>query len=186
MSRLAVSIHGTGHIGLPQGAVWAQHGIDVVCYDTNESLIRELSRGTIRIKETGLDEIVKSSVEAGLLRFSSNLVDTVQNRRIHVLTVPTPRSEDGTADTQYVERAALGIAACASGSKDQGLRLYVIKSTVPVGTAQRVRSLLEEKGYGNFIVVSCPEFMPEGRATSPNPAASLWELITQALLPTGH
>lgn len=160
--RLAVI--GTGYVGLVTGACFSEMGHDVVCVDIDEAKIKSLQDGQIPIYEPGLEEMVQANVEQGRLSFTTDLADAVSKSLFLFIAVGTPPKEDGTADLKYV----LGVARSIGQNMD-GYRIVVTKSTVPVGTAAKVRqAILDEltaRGVSYEVdVVSNPEFLREGSA----------------------
>jgi UDPglucose 6-dehydrogenase len=161
---LKVSIIGTGYVGLVTGACLADMGNDVLCLDVDEKKIARLNRGEIPIYEPGLEAIVKSNSAAGRLRFTTDAEKSARFGRIQMIAVGTPPGEDGSADLQYVLAAARTI-----GTHMDGDRVIVDKSTVPVGTADKVRAavteVLSKRGVSHkFSMVANPEFLKEGAA----------------------
>ncbi len=161
---MKITIIGTGYVGLVTGACMAEVGNDVLCLDLDEAKIRTLNGGGMPIHEPGLLEVVKRNRDAGRLRFTTDVKDAVGFGIVQCIAVGTPPDEDGSADLQHVLAAARSI-----GRHMSGYRLVVDKSTVPVGTADKVRSaiLTELKQRGAdipFAVVSNPEFLKEGAA----------------------
>ncbi|MEJ6006662.1 UDP-glucose/GDP-mannose dehydrogenase family protein [Paucibacter sp. AS339] len=161
---MKVTAIGTGYVGLVTGACLAEMGNHVVCLDVNEEKIRVLNAGEIPIHEPGLLEIVRRNVAAGRLQFTTDVDLAVHHGSIMFIGVGTPPDEDGSADLQYVLAAARSI-----GSRMTDYKVIVDKSTVPVGTADRVREAVAEelaKRGSNlaFAVVSNPEFLKEGAA----------------------
>jgi len=163
---MKITTIGTGYVGLVTGACLAEMGNHVVCLDTNPEKIRILQAGEIPIHEPGLLEVVQRNVAAGRLQFTTDVDAAVDHGTILFIAVGTPPDEDGSADLQYVKAAARSIGARMSDYK-----LVVDKSTVPVGTADTVRAVIAEelqrRGVAiEFSVVSNPEFLKEGAATS--------------------
>ncbi len=161
---MKLTVVGTGYVGLVTGACLADVGNHVLCIDIDPRKIATLQSGGIPIFEPGLKEIVANNVAAGRLRFSTDVVEGVAYGDIQMIAVGTPPGEDGSADLQYVVAAARNIGRHMTGSK-----IVVDKSTVPVGTADRVRTAIAEelKARGadiKFSVVSNPEFLKEGAA----------------------
>jgi UDPglucose 6-dehydrogenase len=159
-----VTVIGTGYVGLVTGACLADAGNHVFCLDLDERKIKTLNEGGIPIFEPGLEPIVRRNRDAGRLRFSTDVPASVAHAEIQVIAVGTPPSEDGSADMQHVVAAARAV-----GRHMDGYKVVVTKSTVPVGTADRVKhAIIEEhkkRGRGNdFTVVSNPEFLKEGAA----------------------
>ena len=161
---MKVTVVGTGYVGLVTGACLAEMGNHVVCVDVDERKIRLLKEGGIPIHEPGLKEIVHRNVAAGRLQFTTDIAASVAHGTIQFIGVGTPPDEDGSADLQYVVAAATNI-----GRHMTDYKVIVDKSTVPVGTADRVRdavtAALAARGLSmDFSVVSNPEFLKEGAA----------------------
>jgi len=159
-----VTVVGTGYVGLVTGACLADAGNSVFCLDVDERKIKLLKQGKIPIFEPGLEAIVQRNEEAGRLSFSTDVAASVAHGELQILAVGTPPGEDGSADLQYVVAAARSI-----GRHMQGYKVVATKSTVPVGTADKVRSAIQEelqkrKIKPDFSVVSNPEFLKEGAA----------------------
>jgi UDPglucose 6-dehydrogenase len=161
---MKITIIGTGYVGLVTGACLAELGNDVFCLDVDVNKIALLNNGGIPIHEPGLEEVVARNRAAGRLQFSTDVAASVAHGQLQFIAVGTPPDEDGSADLQYVLAAARNI-----GRHMTGFKVIVDKSTVPVGTADRVRAALAEavaaSGSGaTFSVVSNPEFLKEGAA----------------------
>ena len=161
---MKVTMVGTGYVGLVTGACLAEVGNDVLCLDVDKAKIDTLERGGIPIFEPGLLEMVTRNRAAGRLRFTTDVADAVAFGTVQFIAVGTPPDEDGGADLQYVVAAARGI-----GRHMGEYKVIVDKSTVPVGTADRVRSAIVEELRARqsaipFSVVSNPEFLKEGAA----------------------
>jgi len=161
---MKVSVIGTGYVGLVSGTCLAEVGNDVLCLDLDHKKIDILRQGGIPIYEPGLEDMVKRNVAAGRLRFTTDIEESVAHGTIQFIAVGTPPDEDGSADLQYVVAAARNI-----GKHMQDYKVIVDKSTVPVGTADRVRAALLEELAGrgakiDFSMVSNPEFLKEGAA----------------------
>jgi UDPglucose 6-dehydrogenase len=161
---MKVSIFGTGYVGLVTGACLADMGHDVICVDVDQSKVAKLNQGVIPIYEPGLETIVKHNFEAGNLRFTTNAEDAIAHAKLQFIAVGTPPDEDGSADLQYVLKVAETIATHMTSEK-----IVIDKSTVPVGTGDKVRakidSVLAGRGVSiDFDVVSNPEFLKEGAA----------------------
>jgi len=155
---------GTGYVGLVTGACFAEVGNDVMCLDLDERKIAVLNEGGVPIYEPGLQDMVKRNREAGRLHFTTDVAKAVEFGEIQFIAVGTPPDEDGSADLRHVVAAARNI-----GRNMTGYRLVVDKSTVPVGTADKVREAISEElsKRGSdvpFSVVSNPEFLKEGAA----------------------
>ena len=162
-----VTIVGTGYVGLVTGACIAELGNNVVCLDVDPHKIEVLNGGGIPIHEPGLQEVIDRGVEAGRLSFSTDIAAGVAFGQVLFIAVGTPPDEDGSADLQHVLAAARSI-----GRHMDGFKVVVNKSTVPVGTADKVASAiakeLSERGRSDleFSVVSNPEFLKEGAAVA--------------------
>lgn len=161
---MKVTVVGTGYVGLVTGTCLAEMGNSVMCLDVDPRKIEILKSGGIPIYEPGLEAMVKRNVEAGRLHFTTNIEDSVEFGTIQFIAVGTPPDEDGSADLQYVVAAARNI-----GKHMKSYKLVVDKSTVPVGTADKVReALTDELGKRGvsipFSVASNPEFLKEGAA----------------------
>lgn len=159
-----IAIVGTGYVGLVSGTCFAEVGFDVTCIDIDKRKIDELTRGIIPIYEPRLDEMVRKNVEAGRLHFSTSLPDVIDNVEVVFSAVGTPPDEDGSADLKYV----LAVAK-TFGENIKKYTILVTKSTVPVGTAAKVketvRTELQRRGVDiPFDVASNPEFLKEGAA----------------------
>ena len=154
-----VTVIGTGYVGLVSGACLADAGNRVFCLDLDEKKIARLNAGEIPIFEPGLEAIVKKNEAAGRLIFSTDVAASVAHAELQIIAVGTPPGEDGSADMQYVLSAARAI-----GKHMKGWKVVATKSTVPVGTADRIREVLEKETSIPFAVVSNPEFLKEGAA----------------------
>jgi UDPglucose 6-dehydrogenase len=159
-----VTIIGTGYVGLVTGACLADAGNAVFCFDVDEGKIERLNAGEIPIFEPGLEPIVKKNRQAGRLRFSTDVAESVAHAELQIIAVGTPPGEDGSADLQHVLAAARAI-----GRHMDGHKVIVTKSTVPVGTADKIGTAVAEETQkrgmkGEFAVVSNPEFLKEGAA----------------------
>ncbi len=163
---MKITVIGSGYVGLVSGACFADLGNDVVCLDIDEKKIALLRGGSIPIYEPGLQQLVKHNVAAGRLRFTTDVAESVTHGAVQFIAVGTPSDQDGSADMRYVIAAARNI-----GRNMTDYRVIVNKSTVPVGTADRVRAAIaEELGIRGldlpFSVVSNPEFLKEGAAVA--------------------
>ena len=155
---------GTGYVGLVTGACFAEVGNDVLCLDVDRRKIEILNEGGVPIHEPGLAEMIRRNVEAGRLAFTTDVDHAVAHGELQFIAVGTPPDEDGSADMQYVLQAARNI-----GRRMSGWKVVVDKSTVPVGTADRVRATIAEELAARgaaipFAVASNPEFLKEGAA----------------------
>ena len=163
---MKIAVFGTGYVGLVQGAVLAEAGHQVVCVDIDENKLERLRKGEIPIFEPGLEPIVKSNHAEGRLSFTSDAGETIINSDIQFIAVGTPPDEDGSADLKHVLAVAKTIATHMTG-----YTVIVNKSTVPVGTADKVIEVVQQtlKARGvafEFDVVSNPEFLKEGAAVA--------------------
>jgi UDPglucose 6-dehydrogenase len=156
---MKVCVVGTGYVGLVTGTCLAEMGNDVVCVDNNTDKIQSLKDGRIPIYEPGLEELVKSNTAEGRLTFTTDLPRAVKQSQICFIAVGTPQGEDGSADLTYVLEVAKAIAQAMDSYK-----VIVTKSTVPVGTADKVRALVAQTTSQPFSVVSNPEFLKQGAA----------------------
>lgn len=160
-----VSVFGIGYVGLVQGAALAEVGHSVLCVDVDAARVEALKEGTLPIYEPGLKSLVRDNYQSGRLRFGTDLVDAVHHGDVLLIAVGTPPDEDGSADLQYV----LSVAHTIALNMDRH-QIIVDKSTVPVGTGDRVRAHIEqvladnERSDLTFDVVSNPEFLKEGCA----------------------
>ena len=159
-----IAVVGTGYVGLVTGTCFAETGVNVTCVDVDANKIERLQKGEIPIYEPGLDQMVLKNVKAGRLSFTTDLASVLNEQDVVFSAVGTPPDEDGSADLKYVLQVARTIGA--------NINKYVVvvtKSTVPVGTAKKVRAAIEEelKKRGEdipFDVASNPEFLKEGSA----------------------
>jgi UDPglucose 6-dehydrogenase len=161
---MKVTVIGTGYVGLVTGVCLAEVGNDVLCLDLDHRKIDILNNGGVPIFEPGLDALIKSNVERGKLRFTTNIEESVEHGDVQFIAVGTPPDEDGSADLKYVLHAAKNI-----GKHMLGYKVVVNKSTVPVGTGDRVKDaimgeLLRRNFSVDYDVVSNPEFLKEGAA----------------------
>ena len=161
---MKIAIVGTGYVGLVSGACFAEMGLDITCVDTNTEKIDALNRGVIPIYEPGLEELVRRNAQAGRLHFTTDLTTCLDDVEVVFSAVGTPPDEDGSADLRYVLEVARTF-----GRHIRKYTLLVTKSTVPVGTSQRVREEIAEEIAARgcdipFDVASNPEFLKEGNA----------------------
>ncbi|ANY14566.1 UDP-glucose dehydrogenase family protein [Bordetella pseudohinzii] len=161
---MKITVIGTGYVGLVSGACLADMGNEVMCLDTNADKIAQLRLGRIPIYEPGLEDLVRRNVAEGRLQFTSDVAQSVAFGSVQFIAVGTPPGEDGSADLQYVLAAARNVARHMTEAK-----VVVDKSTVPVGTADKVRAAMAEELAGRgvtlpFSVASNPEFLKEGAA----------------------
>jgi len=166
---MKIGIVGTGYVGLVTGTCFAEMGFDVLCVDIDPKKVEKLSAGTPTIFETGLELLLKRNIKEKRLTFTTNLKDAATTCRVLFFALPTPPGGDGEADLSYVEGAAKDLARIWRETNRTDYCVVVNKSTVPVGTADRVRELIEAEGHKAgelFDVVSNPEFLREGVAIS--------------------
>ncbi len=156
---MKVAVIGTGYVGLVVGAGLAESGNDVLCADIDEGKIERLRRAEIPIYEPGLEPLVRRNLDEGRLRFTTDVGEAVRASDIVFISVGTPPNEDGSADLQHV----LDVAAII-GDNMNGEKVVITKSTVPVGTAARVREAIESRSSEPVHVCSNPEFLKEGAA----------------------
>src|ERR1019366_7199983 len=168
---MKITVIGSGYVGLVSGACLAELGNDVLCLDVDPRKIAILQQGGVPIYEPGLEDVIKDNVASGRLRFTTDVAESVAHGLVQMIAVGTPSGEDGSADLQYVIAAARNIGRTMSEYK-----VIVDKSTVPVGTADKVKQAVQEeldkRGHNpqssilnpSFSVVSNPEFLKEGSA----------------------
>jgi UDPglucose 6-dehydrogenase len=156
-----IAVIGSGYVGLVTGACFAEFGVDVACVDVDADKIAQLSRGQATIYEPGLDQLLQKNLQAGRLRFTTDLDSAVEPASVVFLAVGTPPKSDGSADLTFIDNAARQVAAHIHGYK-----VIAMKSTVPVGTGKRLTNLIKEHlpQPVDFSVVSNPEFLREGAA----------------------
>ncbi len=163
-----IAVIGTGYVGLVTGGCFAEFGLKVTCVDNDKKKVTQLSQGKIPIYEPGLEEIVRRNMQSGFLRFTSDVGEAIRNSLTIFIAVGTPPRKDGSADLSYVDEVADAIANNLNGYK-----VIVTKSTVPVGTGDRIRKRIRERldkmpeerrSTSLFDVASNPEFLREGSA----------------------
>ena len=156
-----VCVVGTGYVGLVTGTCFAEFGVNVVCVDKDKKKIDTLNNGHIPIYEPGLEELIKKNEKDGRLSFSTDVDKGIKDSLVIFIAVGTPPKDDGSADLSYVEDVAGSIARNLNGYK-----VIVTKSTVPVGTGERIKKIILEKNkkQADFDIVSNPEFLREGSA----------------------
>ena len=154
-----VAVIGSGYVGLVAGACLAETGNDVICVDNNEDKIAKLRANVVPIYEPGLEPMIRRNQEQGRLSFTTDLPEAVRKSRVIFIAVGTPPGEDGSADLQHVLAVAHGIGKALNGPK-----VVVTKSTVPVGTAEKVRAAIRSETDQEFHVCANPEFLKEGAA----------------------
>lgn len=158
---MKVTVIGTGYVGLVAGACLAETGNDVICADIDEGKVARLNNGEIPIYEPGLEPLVKNNLAAGRLRFTTDVTESIQASNIIFIAVGTPPDEDGSADLQHVLAVAETIGQAMNGET-----IVITKSTVPVGTAAKVRAAIEAETELPVHVCSNPEFLKEGAAVN--------------------
>lgn len=158
---MKLSIIGTGYVGLVVGTCFAEGGNDVICVDIDAKKVRMLSKGKSPIYEPGLEELIEENLKEGRLKFTTDLQYAVRHSEVIFLALPTPPTEDGSADLRHVLDVAKKI-----GQWMNGYKVIVNKSTVPVGTADKVRKIIRRETDKDFDVVSNPEFLKEGNAVN--------------------
>jgi len=158
---MKIAMIGTGYVGLVSGAGFSDFGHDVTCVDVNTDRIERLRRNEIPIYEPGLAEVVRRNAGLGRLHFSTSVADAVRDAQIAMIAVGTPSATDGSADLSSVFEAARQIARAM-----HGFTVIVTKSTVPVGTGDKIRSVVAETTSHPFAVASNPEFLKEGAAVN--------------------
>src|SRR5581483_544998 len=156
---MKLAVIGVGYVGLVAGTCFAESGNDVVCVDIDQEKISLLNSGRVPIYEPGLEEMVRRNFADQRLIFTTDLPSAVKNSQVIFIAVGTPQGANGHADLQYVEATARGIARAMDSFK-----IVVTKSTVPVGTADRIKQWMAEETRQPFAVASNPEFMKEGAA----------------------
>jgi UDPglucose 6-dehydrogenase len=156
---MKIAVVGTGYVGLVAGACFAENGNEVICVDKDPAKVRMLQKGKIPIYEPGLEEMVRRNHSEKRLTFTTALAKGVQQSQIIFIAVGTPTGEDGSADLQHVLAVARDLAKAMNGYK-----VVVNKSTVPVGTAAKVRDVIRRETTHPFSVVSNPEFLKQGAA----------------------
>src|ERR1700756_368235 len=154
-----IAVVGTGYVGLVTGTCLAETGNTVICVDINEEKVKKMQEGVVPIYEPHLDILFHRNIKAGRLSFTTNLEQAVEKAKIIFLALPTPPGEDGSADLSYV----LGVANDL-GKIIKDYKVIVDKSTVPVGTAEKVHAAVKKNYNGEFDIVSNPEFLREGFA----------------------
>src|SRR3984957_19800128 len=156
---MKIAVIGTGYVGLVTGTCFAETGNDVICVDIDKTKVEKLSNGQITIYEPGLEKLFLRNLKEERLRFTTNLEEGIKDAQIIFLALPTPPGEDGSADLKYI----LGVSDNL-GKILKDYKVIVDKSTVPVGTAEKVHEAIAKNFKGEFDVVSNPEFLREGVA----------------------
>lgn len=162
---LNLAVIGTGYVGLVSGVCFAEQGNTVWCVDVDRDKLARLERGESTIYEPGLEPMLQRNLHEGRLHFTDDLPRAVRNAAVIFLCLPTPPDEDGSADLRYVLETARQIATIIDQESIAERRILVTRSTVPVGTAEKVRRVVAEVAPGSDIrVASNPEFLSEGNA----------------------
>jgi len=156
---MKIAVIGTGYVGLVTGTCFAETGNSVICVDIDETKVRKLSDGEMTIHEPGLEKLLIRNLREGRLRFTTNLADSVNESLLILLALPTPPGEDGSADLSAILKVSGDL-----GKIIKGYKVIIDKSTVPVGTAEKVRKAISTNCKSDFDVVSNPEFLREGLA----------------------
>ena len=156
---MKIAVVGTGYVGLVTGTCLAETGNNVICVDINEAKVKKMQNGEVPIYEPGLDLLFHRNIEQGRLHFTTNLAEAIEEAQIIFMALPTPPGGDGAADLSYILGAAKDISKIIKEYK-----VIVNKSTVPVGTADKVRAVFAENTDIEVDVVSNPEFLREGVA----------------------
>jgi len=160
-----ISVVGTGYVGLVSGTCFAETGNDVICVDIDAAKVEKMKNGIIPIYEPGLEILFERNIKLGRLSFTTNLFDAVRNSEILFLCLPTPQDGDGSADLKYIIKVAEDLGKFFNENPEIGFRILVDKSTVPVGTSEKVRESVKKYApYFEFDVASNPEFLREGMA----------------------
>jgi len=159
-----VAVIGSGYVGLVTGACFSEFGVQVVCADKDSDKIASLRQGKMPIYEPGLEDLVARNVREGRLAFTADTADSMRNALVIFIAVGTPASDDGSTDLRFIESVAREV-----GQHIEGYKVVVTKSTVPVGTAKKVRKWIQEEldergSSAHFSVASNPEFLREGAA----------------------
>ncbi len=162
--KLNISVIGTGYVGLVSGTCFAEMGNHVICVDNNPEKLKKLLDAEVPIYEPGLEILFLRNIAKHRLFFTGDLKEALLKTEIVFLCLPTPQGEDGSADLKYVTGVADEIGKILSENKINDFKVIVNKSTVPVGTAQKVKNEIKKHGISNFAVVSNPEFLREGFA----------------------
>lgn len=156
---MKLTVIGTGYVGLVSGVCFTLGGHHVICVDKDEEKIKKLKRKESPIYEPGIEELIELNLREGRLSFSSDLQDSVRRSDIIILAVGTPSLPNGEADLSYIEGAATEIAQAMEGHK-----IIMTKSTVPVGTNEKISKMISKYTSHSFDIVSAPEFLREGSA----------------------
>src|SRR5688572_7343471 len=156
---MKIAVVGTGYVGLVTGTCFAETGNTVTCVDIDKEKVKKLQGGKVTIYEPGLEQLFERNIKQKRLLFTTDLKEGIQDAKIIFLALPTPPGEDGSADLKYILKVADDLGELLSE-----YTVVVDKSTVPVGTADKVRERIAKKAKVEFDVVSNPEFLREGVA----------------------
>jgi len=156
---MKLAVIGTGYVGLVSGVCFSELGNEVICVDKIESKIELLNRGEVPIYEPDLQQLILKNKEAGRLQFTNDLHTAVQQSEIIIIAVGTPSKPNGEAELGYIEEAAKEL-----GRAINGFKIIVTKSTVPVGTNEKIQAIIAKHSAYPFEVASVPEFLREGTA----------------------
>ncbi|HEY6906592.1 MAG TPA: nucleotide sugar dehydrogenase, partial [Ignavibacteriaceae bacterium] len=160
-----IAVVGTGYVGLVTGTCFAETGNTVYCVDIDAEKIKKLKKGIIPIYEPGLDILTERNTKVGRLKFTTELAEAVKQSALVFLCLPTPQDDDGSADLQYVLRVADDLGRMFKADSKLGFKVVVNKSTVPVGTSEKVKNAIKKHAPKfDFDVASNPEFLREGMA----------------------
>ncbi|HKB86087.1 MAG TPA: UDP-glucose/GDP-mannose dehydrogenase family protein [Ignavibacteriaceae bacterium] len=160
-----IAVVGTGYVGLVTGTCFAETGNTVYCVDIDAEKIKKLKKGVVPIYEPGLDILIERNIKVGRLKFTTVLADAVKESNLIFLCLPTPQDDDGSADLQYVLKVADDLGKMFRSDPGLGFKVIINKSTVPVGTSEKVKNAIKKHSPGyEFDVASNPEFLREGMA----------------------
>ncbi len=160
-----IAIVGTGYVGLVTGTCFAETGNTVYCVDIDAEKVKKLKKGIVPIYEPGLDLLIERNLKVGRLKFTTELEEAVKHSSMIFLCLPTPQDDDGSADLQYVLKVADDLGKMFKADPGLGFKVIVNKSTVPVGTSDKVRNAIKKHAPDfDFDVASNPEFLREGMA----------------------
>lgn len=158
---MKICVIGVGYVGLVVGACLSEMGNDVICVDNNEQKLALLKQGITPIYEPLLDDLIKTNIKEGRLTFSNNAKEAIKKSLVCFIAVQTPQGEDGSADLKYVEEVAKTI-----GQSIKNYTVVVNKSTVPVGSAEKIENIIKQETNVDFDIVSNPEFLKQGDAVN--------------------
>jgi len=164
LTKLNITVIGTGYVGLVSGTCFAEMGNSVICVDNDEIKLKKLQAGIVTIYEPGLEILFERNIKKNRLVFTDNLEEAVTKSEVIFFCLPTPQGEDGAADLKYVLGVASEVGKILAHNPNTGYKIIVNKSTVPVGTGLLVEKEIKKYGFENFDVVSNPEFLREGFA----------------------